>query len=834
MKHYRIIFWIFILLYDFTMLQAQNRVRKLSVQSPGIICYAADKSNDFHIPPPDSYLSRLKSENANPAEFIISYKNFPPNAKAAIQMAADIWSDLINSTVPIHLEVRFSTNMQDGTLAGTLSGSFYKIYEHGNHPPLVYCVSLAEKITGRELNGADEPDIIINYNSAYSWYYGTDGNTPNGKEDLVTITLHELAHGLGFYGLFYVDETDIGDYIWPDNYMVYDYYLRNSAGKRLTDTLSFPVPSVMLGNALTTPPIYFRSPILLSFEKNPAELYIPDSWNQGSSLYHLAEKYNNSGNALMTFAQAPGESIHNPGSITKNMLYDMGWIYTRIEHDSLRDKETIDEPFHISAKITSDAQLSTTIFPRVHYSFDDFITGDSIRLMATGVLNEYAADLQVNNIGTRVYYYISVADRFNRVFTLPAGAGETVYSFYAGKDTVPPEVDHMPVEFMLITEDSVWLEASIWDNLGIDTVIIDYQINGIDQVSFGLKNDSANIYNGLFDFSAKGLAIGDTIGYKLTIRDAAQVQNVVVDPPHGFHTFAVEEVPEFQDAYANDFEYTAKDFLKNGFDRYKPEGWSDYALHTDHPYKAPSKDNTEYNFVAQLRIPIKLRPGDAFMYFDEIALIEPGDPGPYGQHFGDSLFYDYVVVEGSSDGGKNWIPFEDGWDCRRFTQWEDLFNSIVDERNNISLAIPTEVQYKPHLINLLGNGNFQGNDEVLIRFRLFSDPYFNGWGWAIDNLLIQGELSGINEYPLVQEAIKIYPNPSDGSVRMTINMKKEVGQLEVGLYDMVGKELMSETYNQPGNSFDQSYNLYHLKNGMYFFRIRSGSQTITKKVVLAR
>ena len=822
-----------LLIIDTSVLTAQVRVRKLPVKTGGIICYAADKPNDFHVPPPESYLNKLKSENTNPAQFIITYKNVPIQAKSAIRMATDIWSGLISSSVPIHLEVQFSGKMGEGVLAGTLPGTYYKIYDHGYLPPLAYCVALAEKISDRELNGEDEPDIIITFNSAYSWYYGTDGE-PGNKEDMVTITLHEMAHGLGFIGLFYVNNEDKGDYIWPGNTMVYDYYMRNGAGNSLTDNNLYPVPSSSLAKALTTPPLYFKSPILLSLEKNiPAELFVPTPWDQGSSLYHLAEKYNNTKNGLMTYAQAPGESIHDPGSITKEMLYDMGWIHTRIEHDSLRDRETVDEPFHISAKIISDTQLSLENAPHVHYSFDNFVSQDSLQMLKTGVLNEYATDITVSETGTRVNYYISATDKYNRVYTLPSGGGETAYTFYAGKDTVLPVVDHMPVEFMLITEDTVELEASIWDNLGIDTVIIEYQINGMEQEPFGLVNDSANMYTGFFDFSKKGLVIGDTISYRLTVKDAAQIPNIVYDPLQGFHTFAVEEVPEYQDVYENDFEHSAKDFLRTGFDRVKPEGWSGYALHSNHPYKAPGKDNTEYNFIAQLRIPIKLRPGDAYMSFDEITLVEPGDPGPEGQHYGDSLFYDYVVVEGSKDGGETWMPFEDGWDCREHKEWEDLFNSIIDERNNISLAIPTEAQYKPHLINLLGNKYFSGNDEVLIRFRLFSDPYFNGWGWAIDNLFIQGA-AGIHDYPLVAEAIKIYPNPSNGDVRVSLSMKEEVAQLEIGLYDMVGKALMKEIYNEPGNTFDQTYDLKYLETGIYFFRIKSGNQTVIRKVVLAR
>ena len=46
------------------------------------------------------------------------------------------------------------------------------------------------------------------------------------------------------------------------------------------------------------------------------------------------------------------------------------------------------------------------------------------------------------------------------------------------------------------------------------------------------------------------------------------------------------------------------------------------------------------------------RADNATLSFDEIALVEPGDPGSV---FGDPAFWDYVVVEGSRD-GVTWLP----------------------------------------------------------------------------------------------------------------------------------------------------------------------------------
>jgi len=191
-----------------------------------------------------------------------------------------------------------------------------------------------------------------------------------------------------------------------------------------------------------------------------------------------------------------------------------------------------------------------------------------------------------------------------------------------------------------------------------------------------------------------------------------------------------------------------------------------------------------------------------------------------------------VVVEGSTDQGNTWHPFEDGWDCRRHSQWDDLFNSIVDERNNISLAIPEENMYRNHYIDLLDNEYFSEGDTVLIRFRLFSDPYFNGWGWAIDYINILP--TAIEEYALVPDAINLYPNPSAGEINLDLRLKQDVETLAIGVYDMVGKLVQSEAYHHPDLYFEQRYMLDHLDNGIYFLRIESGDQTVTRKFIIAR
>ena len=58
---------------------------------------------------------------------------------------------------------------------------------------------------------------------------------------------------------------------------------------------------------------------------NRVPLYVPSTWQSGSSYAHLAESFNATPNALMTYSLNNGESVHNPGLVTCGILKDLGW-----------------------------------------------------------------------------------------------------------------------------------------------------------------------------------------------------------------------------------------------------------------------------------------------------------------------------------------------------------------------------------------------------------------------------------------------------------------------------------------------------------------------------
>lgn len=89
---------------------------------------------------------------------------------------------------------------------------------------------------------------------------------------------------------------------------------------------------------------------------------------------------------------------------------------------------------------------------------------------------------------------------------------------------------------------------------------------------------------------------------------------------------------------------------------------------------------------------------------------------------------------------------------------------------------------------------------------------------------------GIDEN-LENNALHIYPNPSDGEFTVQINSLTN-GVYQVSVVDLVGKELYQQEMNCSSGSNMQKLNLQHLEKGLYLVNIRKGEGTITKKLFI--
>ncbi len=646
-------------------------------------------------------------------------------------------------------DTRFTINAswEKISTAGVLAQSTITNYVGGSvidaqNPLSYYPIALAEKIAGKSLNEDIQGDITLAVNSSINWYLGTDGQTPVSKYDLVTVSLHEMCHGLGFFDSFSSDGT-FGSYGIGSLPFIYDTFVENFAGDRLTDTLKFPNSSSSLQAQLTGNQIYFNGPLLKNYTSaNPsgysvfrAKLYAPATWDPGSSISHLNETSVLPADALMTPFIDLGEAIHDPGKYTFSILGDVGWINTRIIHTPSGDTESHISQVTLSADIKSDTTYNHNSVG-VAYSFDNFQTIDTTYLTSPGSNNSYVTSISIPSYNSDLQYYFFVQDYFLRSYRSPSVYKDfsviknNRYHVYIGTDTIKPVIVHTPVAYYLQTVDSLKFNSKVTDNLGIDSAYLEFKVNNGPSKFIRLSKGASDNYSTAFNAKSLLLKGHDSIQYKIFAVDTAQVPNIAALPKSGFFVSHVEEIySDIKTNYSTDFSGAAADFFNIGFDISRPSGFSNFGLNSRHPYESPEDNNKTIDYTAVLRQPLKFSESGIMFNFNELVLVEPGAAGTV---YGSADFYDYVIVEGSKNFGKTWFGFIDGYDSRLIKSWETAYNSSISGDN--STFTGTESMLRKHAFLYRPTANISAGDTLLVRFRLFSDPFANGWGWVLENL----------------------------------------------------------------------------------------------------
>lgn len=776
MKKTQISIILFLLLFPLHSLYAQEYI--LNRLKTGV-CYAGEKVNRVFIPPPKAFFEKSASKGGGNISVI--YSGFPNDARNAVGYAVSILESILPPDAGLTVKASWRKISSEGVLGNaTITGFAAGWSIDAFNPDAYYPVTVAEKIAGRNINEPNEADVELVLNSSARWYMGTDGNTPVNQYDLVTVVIHELCHGLGFFDSMDA-QNSTGTYGLGGVPVAWDTFVENLLREKLTDTTLFQRESDELYKQLTGNQLYFNGPVTRRYlSGGRPRLYAPSEWDPGSSVSHLDELRTSQADALMTPFIDLGEAIHDPGNLILSILGDLGWINTRIVHDEIKDTEEPVTGIELRTEILSDSAYNTDMVGIV-YSYDDFLTSDTVMMLPAAGIDSYTATVSVPSYNTELDYYFFVTDAFLRMFRMPSRASESPFTVFIGTDDKLPEIEHSPPEYFFEKVDTIHLDAVVTDNLGIDSVYVEYRINENPFRTAGMTNDNADLYSASLEVGSEFLKGGDYIEYRIVAVDGASSANIASSPATGYNRIAIEGLLPSLNSYSTDFSDAGPAFFSNGFEISRPEGFSRFGLHSEHPYRSPDEDYKTLEFTAVLRHPVFFEPTGMIITFDEVVLVEPGEEGSV---YGFSDFYDYVIIEASNDFGKTWFSLSDGYDSRLLPSWENAYNSSFDDEMNSTYKGTESMMLKQTIYPRLGSRIPDGG-ELLVRFRLFSDPYANGWGWAVSDLAITPLVDSAEE--ITESDFVIYPNPGNGIINLR-NIPAEEGRpVELSIYSLTGR-----------------------------------------------
>ena len=113
------------------------------------------------------------------------------------------------------------------------------------------------------------------------------------------------------------------------------------------------------------------------------------------------------------------------------------------------------------------------------------------------------------------------------------------------------------------------------------------------------------------------------------------------------------------------------------------------------------------------------------------------------------------------------------------------------------------------------------------------DNNFEGSNWAQENItLVEDEI--INNLPTSYSLSQNFPNPFNPSTTIDYSVP-EVSFITLKVFDVLGNEVATlVNENKPVGDYEVEFNRIELPSGMYFYQLRAGSFTETKKMVLIK
>jgi len=298
------------------------------------------------------------SKTSNNLEFIL-FGTMNTTQRNATEYALELWSEQLAGTVPVYVDVDFYSLGQ-----GVLGMTFFPPCFLDTETDIYYPSALWNQLVGYNASGME--DITIVMNSDFSFYFGLDGK--GSGYDFVTIMIHEVTHGLGFFST--CDPEGDFAYGYPG---IYDCMLYQGLdGLCITELPEYERAALIISNNL-----YAGQPSSNLLEANGGvrvKMYAPATYRPGSTAHHWDSSV--SFQTFMKYAYA--YPLHTFNNRKIGMLKDMGWKTPEVDpnaiwvtYDNNGGTGTIPQQQFLSGV---EKKIKPNTFSRIGYLFSNWNT----------------------------------------------------------------------------------------------------------------------------------------------------------------------------------------------------------------------------------------------------------------------------------------------------------------------------------------------------------------------------------------------------------------------------------------------------------------------------
>ncbi len=298
----------------------------------------------------------ITAQTSSTFSFNVNGSSVPAGLVSALNSAGDRWGNYLIITEPVKVNIFLVNNSQYPFSAITLANG-RKNFTNAPFSNFIYPTALANQLAGTELNPG-EYDMDIYVNLATPMYYGT-GMPSGSQDDFITLIMHEIGHGLGFYSAGYVNSGNIGSFgnipasaLFPITASfpwhgqdsvpsIYDKFIIKKSQNHLVGLA--PNNTTILGDSIKYTSNYFDGPNFANPSNGGQPIKLSGgtgTFTLGVDLLHLHSSVCGS---IMSYCWGAGDTIRRPAYRELGILKEIGWNTTanRIEESLTNNSDDL-------------------------------------------------------------------------------------------------------------------------------------------------------------------------------------------------------------------------------------------------------------------------------------------------------------------------------------------------------------------------------------------------------------------------------------------------------------------------------------------------------------